>query len=192
MTLKTTSPTAQPRYSYPPSYTWDGLKGVWPIAFNIFRIGRGTKYEPYNDKPRKKKKPVGLFDPPPPEPINYCPYANFADFINAEIDITFNNQLIALTILEIKYKSGEINENIVFLCDSRPQVVYGQYGVKERYYKHYSTPKQELPPAALTELNLLICEGSKRDFANAHECKHWLFLQTGINWVTFELAQINW
>ena len=172
-----------------PSYTWDGLKGVWPIAFNIFRIGRGTEYEPYKDK--KRKKPIGLFNQPP-KPINYCPYANFADFINSNFDDIFNNQLIAMTILEIRYKSEEINENIVFLCANRPRVVYGENGVKERYYKHYSTPKQELPPAALAELNLLICEGSKRDFANAHECKNWLFCQTGINWITLELAQINW
>jgi hypothetical protein len=164
-----------------PSYTWDGLKGVWPIAFNIFRIGRGTKYEAYNDKKPKK-----------PKPINYNPYANLQEFINAEFDDTFDNQLIVLTILEIKYKSGEINENIVLLCSNRPRVVYGENGVKERYYKHYSTPKQELPPAALDELKQLIIEGSKRDFANAHECKHWLFCQTGINWITFAIAEVNW
>lgn len=179
-----------------PSYTWDGLKGVWPIAFNVFRIGKNAGEYPHESKEKAAQKPklLDLFAPiePEPKPINYNPYANLQEFINAEFDDTFNNQLIVLTILEIKYKSGEINENIVLLCSNRPRVVYGENGVKERYYKHYSTPKQELPPAALDELKQLIFEGSKRDFANAHECKHWLFCQTGINWITFAIAEVNW
>lgn len=148
----------------------------------MFWVGDGHEFA---DESKKKL-------PQKPELTNCCNYANLQEFINAEFDDTFDNQLIVLTILEIKYKSGEINENIVLLCSNRPRVVYGENGVKERYYKHYSTPKQELPPAALKELQQLIFEGSKRDFANAHECKHWLFCQTGINWITFAIADVTW
>lgn len=165
-----------------PSDSWPGLKGNFGIAFNMFWVGYGHEFA---DESKKKL-------PQKPELTNCCNYANLQEFINAEFDDTFDNQLIVLTILEIKYKSGEINENIVLLCSNRPRVVYGENGVKERYYKHYSTPKQELPPAALKELQQLIFEGSKRDFANAHECKHWLFCQTGINWITFAIADVTW
>lgn len=165
-----------------PSDSWPGLKGNFGIAFNMFWVGDGHEFA---DESKKKL-------PQKPELTNCCNYANLQEFINAEFDDTFDNQLIVLTILEIKYKSGEINENIVLLCSNRPRVVYGENGVKERYYKHYSTPKQELPPAALKELQQLIFEGSKRDFANAHECKHWLFCQTGINWITFAIADVTW
>lgn len=165
-----------------PSDSWPGLKGNFGIAFNMFWVGDGHEFA---DESKKKL-------PQKPELTNCCNYANLQEFINAEFDDTFDNQLIVLTILEIKYKSGEINENIVLLCSNRPCVVYGENGVKERYYKHYSTPKQELPPAALKELQQLIFEGSKRDFANAHECKHWLFCQTGINWITFAIADVTW
>jgi hypothetical protein len=178
------------------SNSWEGLNGVWPIVFNGFRIGKNAGDYPRESEQKAAQNPqlLELFAPiePEHEPINYSEYANLQEFINSESDDIFNNQLITLVLMEIKHKSGNINENIVLLCSNRHRVVYGGNAIKERYYKHYSNLKQELPVAALNELNLLIFEGSKMDFPNAHKCKHWLFCQTGINWITLAIAEVNW
>jgi len=102
-------------------------------------------------------------------------YNNFKNFFNKGKDQKFCDNIAKFLLVEIKLKSGEINEDILLQCDKITNLVYNG-----EHFTNANTIKNGIPKSALAELKKLVAEGSKLNFENDAQIKNWVILQTGI------------
>lgn len=107
-------------------------------------------------------------------------YNNLKNYFTKGRDQFFCDNLSKVLVVEIKLKSGNINENLLLQCDEVTNHIYGG----ERY-KSVKSIKKGVSAKALTELQTLVAEGSKLNFENDAQIKNWVILQTGILSGTF-------
>lgn len=102
-------------------------------------------------------------------------YNNLKNFFIKGKDQLFCDNIAKLLVVEIKLKSGNINENLLLQCDKITNLVYNG-----EHFTNANIIKKGVPVKALIELQTLVAEGSKLDFETDAQIKNWIILQTGM------------
>jgi len=103
-------------------------------------------------------------------------YEEIKRFINKAEERRFNDALMRMTIVEIKLRSGDINEHTIM-----PRYYNKGCRYDGMFYEQSGTIKQIMPQKALSQLKAVIKEGSKIPFFDKSEIKNWLVDKIGIS-----------
>jgi hypothetical protein len=95
-------------------------------------------------------------------------------FINNGKDQRFTDALVKLMLIEIRLKSGSINEDMILPADSGNCVYDGVI------YRKSDIIKIRLSKQTLSELQNIVLIGSEMAFENVAQVKNWL-ISLGIN-----------
>ena len=103
-------------------------------------------------------------------------YTDLAKFINNAKERIFNDTLMKLVGIEIKLKSGNLNEEIIL-----PRYYDKGIWYNGEYLERCGMIKNILPRKALEQLKELVRMGAKIDFETNSAMRNWIADTTGIN-----------
>lgn len=102
-------------------------------------------------------------------------YSNLKKFLERGKDQVFIDALVAVILVEIKIKSGVIDENLILKSSSRNCVYDGEL------YKHSAQIKTAVPPKVINEIKNLLQDSLSESFESYSQIKNWLVEKVDIS-----------